>query len=70
MSSFSPQAESIALALKNMLSIYKDNKLLRLYGFDSNVEQLVPVGEYFFVMLEDGNVIGCGHEEQVNFLEC
>ena len=41
---YSPDAKMLALALKNMLSIYSDSKLLRLYGFDSNVDQLVPVG--------------------------
>ena len=52
-----------------MLSIYSDNKLLRLYGFDSNVEQIVPLGDFFFVKLENNDILGCGEEKQVNFLE-
>ena len=39
-----------------------------LYGFNSNVSQLLAVGEYFFVKLEDGDIIGCNEEGQVNFL--
>ena len=51
MACYSPTATTMAVVLKNVLSIYEDNKLLTLYGFDSNVEQLVTVGQYFFVKL-------------------
>lgn len=66
---YSLDGKLIALVLKNMLSIYSENKLLRLYGFDSNVEQIVPLGEFFFVKLENNDILGCGEEKQVNFLE-
>lgn len=59
----------MALVLKNMMSIYQETKLVRLYGFDSNVEQLVPVGPYFFMKLASGQIIGCGVNQQVHFLE-
>lgn len=50
----------MALALKNVLSLYSEKKLYRMYGFESNVEQLVVVGEYFFVKLESGDILGNG----------
>ena len=41
---YSPQARTMALVLKNVLSIYEDSKLLTLYGFDSNVAEVRAVG--------------------------
>jgi hypothetical protein len=52
-----------------MLSIYNSKELLRLYGFDYNIVQIVPVGPYFFVKLEDGAIIGCTADMQVSFIE-
>lgn len=49
--SYSHNGTTMALALKNVLSIYSSNKLLRMYGFDSNVDQMVPVAQFYFVKL-------------------
>ena len=65
---FSTDCQKIGLVLKNMISIYSQKKLLRLYGFEYNIVQLVPVGPYFFVKLEDGAIVGCGEDRQVGFL--
>ena len=56
---YSYSAKTVALVLKNVLSIYEDNKLLTLYGFDHNVEEVVNVGDYFFVKLDNGAIYGC-----------
>ena len=50
----------MAIVLKNVLSIYEDNKLLTLYGFESNVAEVKAVGDYFFVRLDNGQIYGCG----------
>jgi 16S rRNA (guanine527-N7)-methyltransferase len=40
-----------ALGLKNVLSIYNHKDLVRVYGFNHNVRQIVPLGLYFFIKL-------------------
>jgi hypothetical protein len=67
---YSHDGSTLALVLKNVLSIYKGKSLQILYGFNSNVSQIIAVGAYFFVKLEEGEIIGCNQEGQVNFLEC
>jgi hypothetical protein len=60
----------IALALKNVLSIYEHGEIIKVYGFDYEILEMVVAGNYFFVKLGDGMVVGCNIEKQVRFLEC
>jgi hypothetical protein len=69
LAAYSPDASRMALVLKNVLSIYHGALLEIVYGFSSNVQQLLALGDYFFVKLEDGAILGCNSQHQVNFLE-
>lgn len=42
---------------------------MKVYGFDFEVLEMVVVGQYFFVRLGDGTLLGCSPEKQVRFLE-
>jgi hypothetical protein len=69
LAAYSLSATLIALALKNVLSIYDQGDLVKVYGFDFEVLEMVVAGEYFFLKLGDGAVVGCSPERQVRFLE-
>lgn len=59
LAAYSLDASFIALALKNVLSIYHKGELVKVYGFDHEVLEIVVSGAYFFLKLGDGTVIGC-----------
>jgi hypothetical protein len=59
LAAYSLNAALIALTLKNVLSIYEHGELVKVYGFDFEILEMVVAGRYFFLKLGDGKIVGC-----------
>ncbi len=41
---------------------------MKVYGFDYEIVEMVSAGEYFFLKLGNGQIVGCNQTKQVEFI--